>query len=66
MSRFLANEEFNQALKLGQKEYKEALAAGKHPHLRAAAAGIPEDGPGAGHLSGQNTDGNRKQPERTD
>ena len=32
MSRFLANEEFSQALKLGQKEYKEAVAAGKHPH----------------------------------
>ena len=32
MSRFLASEEFSQALKLGQKEYKEALAAGKQPH----------------------------------
>ena len=32
MSRFLASEEFNQALKLGQKEYKEAAAAGKPMH----------------------------------
>ena len=32
MSQYLANEEFNQALKMGQKEYKEAVAAGKHPH----------------------------------
>ncbi len=32
MSRFMASEEFNQALKLGQKEYKEATAAGKQQH----------------------------------
>lgn len=32
MSRFLASEEFSQALKLGQKECKEASALGKHPH----------------------------------
>ena len=32
MSRFLASEEFNQALKLGQKEYKEATAAGRQQH----------------------------------
>ena len=32
MSRFLASEEFNQALQLGQKEYKEAAAAGKPMH----------------------------------
>ena len=32
MSRFLASEEFNQALKLGQKEYREAAAAGKPMH----------------------------------
>ena len=32
MSRFLASEEFNRALKLGQKEYKEAAAAGKPMH----------------------------------
>ena len=32
MSRFLASEEFSQALKLGQKEYKEAAAAGKPMH----------------------------------
>ena len=32
MSRYMASEEFNQALKLGQKEYKEATAAGKPPH----------------------------------
>ena len=32
MSRFLASEEFSQALKLGLKECKEASALGKHPH----------------------------------
>ena len=32
MSRFVATEEYNQALKLGQKEYKEASAAGKQLH----------------------------------
>ena len=32
MSRYLASEEYAQALKLGQKEYKEAAAAGKQLH----------------------------------
>jgi len=32
MSRFLANEEFSEALRLGQKEYKEAAANGKRMH----------------------------------
>lgn len=32
MSRFLASEEFAQALKLGQKEFKEASSAGKQRH----------------------------------
>ena len=32
MSRFLASEEFDQALKLGQKEFKEASSAGKQRH----------------------------------
>ena len=32
MSRFMAGEEFAQALRLGQKEYKEAAAAGKRLH----------------------------------
>ena len=32
MSRFVANEEFSEALRLGQKEYKEASAAGKRSH----------------------------------
>ncbi len=32
MSRFMASEEFSQALRLGQKEYKEASAAGKRLH----------------------------------
>ena len=32
MSRYVATEEFIQALKLGQKEYKEASAAGKQLH----------------------------------
>ena len=32
MSRYLANEEFTQALKQGQKEYKDAIAAGRSPH----------------------------------
>ena len=32
MSRFQANEEFSEALRLGQKEYKEATAAGKRQH----------------------------------
>ena len=32
MSRFVATEEYIQALKLGQKEYKEASAAGKQLH----------------------------------
>ncbi len=32
MSRFMANEEYSQALRLGQKEYKEASAAGKQLH----------------------------------
>ena len=32
MTRFQANEEFSEALRLGQKEYKEATAAGKRHH----------------------------------
>ena len=32
MLRFQANEEFNEALKLGQKEYKEAVSSGKRQH----------------------------------
>ena len=32
MLRFQAKEEFNEALRLGQKEYKEASAAGKRKH----------------------------------
>ena len=32
MSRFQANEEFSEALRLGQKEYREAAAAGKRQH----------------------------------
>ena len=32
MSRYMATEEFNQALRLGQKEFKEATAAGKRLH----------------------------------
>lgn len=43
MSRFLASEEFNQALKLGQKEYKEASAAGKQCHPLVLEEILPED-----------------------
>lgn len=32
MSRFLASEEYGQALKMGQKEYKEAFSSGKQLH----------------------------------
>jgi len=43
MSHFLASEEYNQALKLGQKEYKEAAAAGKQLHPLVLEELLPED-----------------------
>ena len=43
MSRFVATEEYNQALKLGQKEYKEASAAGKQLHPLVLDELLPND-----------------------
>lgn len=43
MSRFVATEEYNQALKLGQKEYKEASAAGKQLHPLVLDELLPDD-----------------------
>lgn len=43
MSRFVATEEYNQALKLGQKEYKEASASGKQLHPLVLDELLPED-----------------------
>lgn len=43
MSRFLATEEYNQALKLGQKEYKEASAAEKQLHPLILEELLPDD-----------------------
>ena len=43
MSRFVATEEYNQALKLGQKEYKEAYAAGKQLHPLVLDELLPDD-----------------------
>ncbi len=42
MSRFAANEEFSEALRLGQKEYKEASAAGKRSHPLVLEELLPE------------------------
>ena len=43
MSRFVATEEYIQALKLGQKEYKEASASGKQLHPLVLDELLPED-----------------------
>ena len=43
MSRFVATEEYNHALKLGQKEYKEASAAGKQLHPLVLDELLPND-----------------------